>query len=160
MALYSKSKLPPNQLSNQTCFPGANFVSSLKQRKLDVHVNLFWFECISVSVVCLQWLHYDPGPSQHCMAAYVHSDQHRDTRITPLREEMVMWKPHEYCMLPTQLFPIYRQVEMVLFSKDFLSFLFALVFVLYHNCRWFCIKCIRVLGCKWNFIHILSKYLL
>lgn len=24
----------------------------------------------------------------------------------------------------------------------------------------FCIKCIRVLGCKWNFIHILSKYLL
>lgn len=117
--------------------------------------------CVCGAFVCLQWLHYDPGPSLHCMAAYLHSDQHRDMRITPLREGMVMWKPHEYCMLPKQLFPIYRQVEMVLFSKDFffLSFLPSFVFCII-TVYGFCIKCIRVLGCKWNFIHILSKYLL
>lgn len=40
--------------------------------------------------------------------------------------------------------------------------LFPLLYFLYYNCLQyvFCIKCIRVWGCKWNFIHILSKYLL
>lgn len=50
--------------------------------------------------------------------------------------------------------------------KDSCVLFFSLFFCLSCICfciitvYGFCIKCIRVLGCKWNFIHILSKYLL
>lgn len=47
--------------------------------------------------------------------------------------------------------------ELKVFICRFLCCIFCTITVYSMS---FCIKCIRVWGCKWNFIHILSKYLL
>lgn len=85
--------------------------------------------------------------------------------------KMVIWRPHEYCMLPKQVFPICRQegkknkqtngpLLKTFVSYFFLFFCLSCICFCIITVYGFCIKCIRVLGCKWNFIHILSKYLL
>ena len=126
----------------------------------------FLFSLVFVCIQCICVLRSPccgTGTRQRCMATSSHCRERAEQRS-------LIWKPHEYCMLPKQVFPICRQEEEKkngpLFKKTLVSFFFFLLFCLPCICfciitvYGFCIKCIRVLGCKWNFIHILSKYLL
>lgn len=147
-------------------FHCANYIVSLTiEEKLEDLVNLelfFLYVCVSCAIVCLGCKRHRPLTAKHGRIVALQTTKQRSLHHSGV--EMVIWKPLENRALPKQLFPICRQVEYGPLSKRL--FLFSLFLALPCICfciitvYGFCIKCIRVLGCKWNLIHILSEYLL